>query len=233
MVLSREIYQSVKTRTINLKIIIINFIYTAQFDTNDTLTALYTVKTYIQMQRVHIWTYMKQSYSYTCTCLHKHTHQHIYKYTEGSRPEWRISTIYHNGDTPFWSGTPDIYIYIQTRWLILLLPAFVDKDLNTVQVIYRNTPKICSKRLKRSFNLYKLEQTTAKKKPTKQTKKPTKKQNKKPYKKQVIWNQYFWFQSLGTGILALLQDILSYFEGFWPEWYTFTIIYSQDIPFWS
>ena len=43
-------------------IIIINLIYIAQFDTNGILTALYIVITYIQMQYVHVWTYMKQSY---------------------------------------------------------------------------------------------------------------------------------------------------------------------------
>ena len=51
-------------------IIIINLIYIAQFDTNGILTSLYIVITYIQMQYVHIWTYMKQSYKYTYTCLH-------------------------------------------------------------------------------------------------------------------------------------------------------------------
>ena len=30
-------------------------------------------------------------------------------YIEGFRPEWCISTIYHAWDTPFWSGTLDIY----------------------------------------------------------------------------------------------------------------------------
>ena len=56
-------------------IIIINLIYIAQFDTNGILTALYIVIMYIQMQYVHVWTYMKQSYKYTYTCLH------ISKYT--------------------------------------------------------------------------------------------------------------------------------------------------------
>ena len=37
-----------------LVIIIINLIYTAQFDTNGILKALYIVITYIQMQYVHI-----------------------------------------------------------------------------------------------------------------------------------------------------------------------------------
>ena len=55
--------------------IIINIIYIAQFDTNGILTVLYIVITYIQMQYVHVWTYMKQSYKYTYTCLH------ISKYT--------------------------------------------------------------------------------------------------------------------------------------------------------
>ena len=35
-------------------IIIINLIYIAQFDTNNILTALYIVITYIQMQYVHV-----------------------------------------------------------------------------------------------------------------------------------------------------------------------------------
>ena len=56
-------------------IIIINLIYIVQFDTNGILTALYIVITYIQMQYVHVWTYMKQSYEYTYTCLN------ISKYT--------------------------------------------------------------------------------------------------------------------------------------------------------
>ena len=43
-----------------IMIIIINLIYIAQFDTNCILTALYIVITYIQMQYMHIWTYMKQ-----------------------------------------------------------------------------------------------------------------------------------------------------------------------------
>ena len=46
-------------------IIIINLIYIAQFDTNGIFTALYVVITYIQMQYMHVWTYMKQSYKYT------------------------------------------------------------------------------------------------------------------------------------------------------------------------
>ena len=52
-----------------LIIIITNLIYIVQFDTNGILTALYIVITYIQMQYVHVWTYMKQSYKYTYTCL--------------------------------------------------------------------------------------------------------------------------------------------------------------------
>ena len=35
---------------------IIHFIYIAQFDTDDILTALYIVTKYIQMQYMHIWT---------------------------------------------------------------------------------------------------------------------------------------------------------------------------------
>ena len=46
-------------------IIISNLIFMAQFDTNGILTVLYTVTKYIQMQYVHIWTDIKQSYSYT------------------------------------------------------------------------------------------------------------------------------------------------------------------------
>ena len=55
-------------------IMIINLIYIAQFDTNGILTALYIVIQDIQMQYVHIWTNMKQSYSYTYTCLHINTY---------------------------------------------------------------------------------------------------------------------------------------------------------------
>ena len=51
-------------------IIIINLIYKAQFDTNGILTALYIVITYIQMQYVHVWTYMKQSYCSGVQCTH-------------------------------------------------------------------------------------------------------------------------------------------------------------------
>ena len=58
-------------------IIIINLIYIAQFNTNSILTALYIVTTYIQMQYVHVWTYLKQSCLYTYTI---HTHRHMYKY---------------------------------------------------------------------------------------------------------------------------------------------------------
>ena len=50
-----------------------------QFDTNGILTALYIVTTYIQMQYVHIWTYMKQSL--ICTYEHtwnNHIHTHIH-----------------------------------------------------------------------------------------------------------------------------------------------------------
>ena len=46
-------------------IVIINLIYIAQFHINCILTAMYIVIKYIQMQYVHICTYMKQSYSYT------------------------------------------------------------------------------------------------------------------------------------------------------------------------
>ena len=52
-----------------IMIIIINLIYIAQFDTNSILTALNIVIMYIQMQHVHIWTYMKN---------HIHTHVHVY-----------------------------------------------------------------------------------------------------------------------------------------------------------
>ena len=41
-------------RSSSQKIIIINLIYIAQFDTNGILTALYIVITYIQMQCVHV-----------------------------------------------------------------------------------------------------------------------------------------------------------------------------------
>ena len=61
-------------------IIIINLIYIVQFDTKGTHTALYIVITYIQLQYVCIWTYMKPSYSYTYTCLHIYIHRHMYKY---------------------------------------------------------------------------------------------------------------------------------------------------------
>ena len=64
-------WKSSMTRNV---IIIINLIYIAQFDTNSILTALYIVITYIQMQYVHVSTYMKQSYSYTYTCLHINTY---------------------------------------------------------------------------------------------------------------------------------------------------------------
>ena len=29
---------------------------------------------------------------------------------EGFQPEWRIFTIYHTWDTPFWPGTLEIYL---------------------------------------------------------------------------------------------------------------------------
>ena len=31
-------------------------------------------------------------------------------YIEGSRPEWCMSSMIHNKDTPFWSGTLDIVL---------------------------------------------------------------------------------------------------------------------------
>ena len=78
-------------------IIIINLIYIAQFDTNGILTALYIVITYIQMQYVHVWTYMKQSYKYTYTCLHINkytvTCTNIYKYMYLFKKGW--SDIIH------------------------------------------------------------------------------------------------------------------------------------------
>ena len=57
-----------------LLLLLINLIYIAQFDTNGILTALYIVITNIQMQYVHVCTYVKQSYKYTYTCLHIHTY---------------------------------------------------------------------------------------------------------------------------------------------------------------
>ena len=33
-----------------------------------------------------------------------------WRYIEGSWPEWCISTLYHAWDTPFWSGTRDMYV---------------------------------------------------------------------------------------------------------------------------
>ena len=56
------------------RLLIINLIYIAQFDTNGILTALYIVITYIQMQYVHVCTYAEQSYKYTYTCLHIRTY---------------------------------------------------------------------------------------------------------------------------------------------------------------
>ena len=55
-------------------IIIINLIYIAQFDTYGILTALYIVIVYVQMQYVHVWTCMKQSYPFTYICLHINTY---------------------------------------------------------------------------------------------------------------------------------------------------------------
>ena len=56
---------------------------------------------------------------------------------EGSRPEWCISAVYHAWDTPFWSGTLDIWRFFRPTneiitfhlygWCmrdVLLLPAF-------------------------------------------------------------------------------------------------------------
>ena len=60
-------YVSVNNKSINL-------IHIAQFDTNGILTSLYIVITYIQLQHVHVWTYMKQSYPYIYTCLHINTY---------------------------------------------------------------------------------------------------------------------------------------------------------------
>ena len=62
--------QSILGRYQILILIIINLIYIAQFNTKGILTALYIVIKYMQMQYMHIWTYMKQSCSYTYTCLH-------------------------------------------------------------------------------------------------------------------------------------------------------------------
>ena len=70
------------TIIIIIKIMIINLIYIAHFDTNGILTALYIVRQFKQMWYVHIWTYMKQSYSYTYTCplTHIHTPTGVQKY---------------------------------------------------------------------------------------------------------------------------------------------------------
>ena len=59
--------------------IIINLIYIAQFNTSSILTALYIAIQYIQMQYVHIRTYMKQSYSNTHTFLQCSCHILMYR----------------------------------------------------------------------------------------------------------------------------------------------------------
>ena len=59
-------------------VMMISLIYIAQFDTNGILTALY-IKCK-QMQYMHIWTYMKQSYSYTFSRLHIYTYTDACKY---------------------------------------------------------------------------------------------------------------------------------------------------------
>ena len=46
-----------------------------------------------------VWTHI---YMYENTCMH----------IKGSLPEWCISTIYHVWDTPIWSRTLDIYMYM-------------------------------------------------------------------------------------------------------------------------
>ena len=59
-------------------IIIINLIHI--FDTSGILTALYIVIKYIQMQDMHIWTYMKLSCPYTLYMFtHIYIHRHTYK----------------------------------------------------------------------------------------------------------------------------------------------------------
>ena len=75
-----------------------------------------------------------------CMCLsytHTHTHTHtiyyiyIFIYIEGFRPEWCISTIYHALDTPFWSGTLDIYIYTYMKVDLVISTFFLSLTVDS------------------------------------------------------------------------------------------------------
>ena len=66
--------------------------------------------THIALRKAYIIMYV-----HTHTHTHTHTHRALCKaYSihdiEGSRPEWCISSMVYNRDTPFWLETPDIQI---------------------------------------------------------------------------------------------------------------------------
>ena len=65
-------------------IIIINLIYTVQFDTNGILTALYIVITYMYTNsicaRMNLHEIIIQISIHHYMSTHKHIHRHMYKY---------------------------------------------------------------------------------------------------------------------------------------------------------
>ena len=119
-----------------IKIIIINLIYIAQFDSNRTFAALYKVITYIQIQLcAHTNMHEAIIFIHMYLSTHKHRHRHVQTYInrhsnktvhthitnlhillhlhiEGFRPEWYISTMIYSCDIPFWSETLDIELKI-------------------------------------------------------------------------------------------------------------------------
>ena len=48
-------------------------------------------------------------------CMHAYIHTYINTYVH---TEWCISSMICSGDTPFWSETLDIYIYIHNIYVI-------------------------------------------------------------------------------------------------------------------
>ena len=47
----------------------------------------------------------------SCSNIQLHNRDGLIEYIEGSRPEWCISSMMCTRDTPFWSGTLDMYPY--------------------------------------------------------------------------------------------------------------------------
>ena len=108
-------------------IIIINLIYIAQFDTNGILTALYIVITYIQMQYVHVWTCMKQSYKYTYTCLH------ISKYTVTLISCYVLTaSLAYWFRRPSWERRPGFFVFWPPRWPTGLGDRLENADLGSL-----------------------------------------------------------------------------------------------------